>query len=80
MIDVLHDLKHETWPSSEELGDTTLNIGLISGGIASNAVPDFASAMLMFRLTVEPDAILSRVKVSPSVREGRWLKAGWLTD
>lgn len=72
MIDVLHDLKHETWPRSEELGDTTLNIGLISGGIASNAVPDSASAMLMFRLTVEPDAVLSRVKVRFAARE-LWL-------
>lgn len=63
MIDVLHDLNHTKWPTSEDLGDTTLNIGLISGGTAANAVPDSASAMLMFRLTVEPDLILSRVKV-----------------
>lgn len=64
MIDVLHDLNHEAWPSSEDLGDTTLNIGMMSGGIAANAVPDSASAMLMFRLTTEPDVIMNRVKVS----------------
>jgi acetylornithine deacetylase/succinyl-diaminopimelate desuccinylase-like protein len=79
MIDVLHDLKHETWQRSEELGNTTLNIGLISGGIASNAVPDSASAMLMFRLTVEPEAVLSRVKVSLSARELLLSSAVWLT-
>lgn len=63
LIDVLHDLKHEAWPQSDELGATTLNIGLISGGQAANAIPDSASAMLMFRLTTAPDEILERVKV-----------------
>lgn len=60
---MLHELKREAWPNSEELGATTLNIGVISGGQAANALAEYASAMLMFRLTTEPDQILARVKV-----------------
>ncbi|KAJ0398374.1 hypothetical protein ATCC90586_000711 [Pythium insidiosum] len=62
LIDVLHDLKHEPWPNSEELGATTLNVGIISGGQAANALAEHASAMLMFRLTTAPEEILERVK------------------
>lgn len=61
LIDVLYDLKHEPWPQSDELGATTLNVGIISGGQAVNALAEHASAMLMFRLTTEPEQILSRV-------------------
>ncbi|TMW56465.1 hypothetical protein Poli38472_006475 [Pythium oligandrum] len=68
LIDVLYDLKHEKWPSSEELGATTLNIGIISGGQAANALAEHASAMLMFRLTTNPDEILDRVN---SIVNGR---------
>lgn len=72
LIDVLHELKHEAWPNSEELGATTLNIGMISGGQAANAIPEFASAMLMFRLTTAPDEILERVEVRTEIRCASW--------
>jgi acetylornithine deacetylase len=62
LVDVLHDLKNEEWPSTEELGATTLNIGIINGGQAANALAENASAMLMFRLTEEPEKILKRVR------------------
>ena len=61
LLDVLHDLKKETWPSSPELGHTTLNIGMIEGGQAANAIPEDASAFLMFRVTHDPDALYKRV-------------------
>ena len=60
---MLYDLKHEKWSSSAELGDTTLNIGTIEGGQAANAVPDSASALLMFRVIESPEIVLKRVKV-----------------
>jgi acetylornithine deacetylase len=39
-------------PTDPVLGDTTLNVGLIQGGVAANVIPPNASATLMFR-TVE---------------------------
>jgi len=54
MIDILHELKGADWPSSEELGATTLNIGLINGGQAANALAEKCEATLMFRVTEDP--------------------------
>lgn len=63
MIDVLYDLKKESWPTTEEYGNTDLNIGLLNGGQAANALAEQSSAMLMFRLVTDPDVIYKRVEV-----------------
>ncbi|KUF83820.1 carboxypeptidase [Phytophthora nicotianae] len=39
-----------------------LNIGLLNGGQAANALAEQSSAMLMFRLVTEPDVIYKRVE------------------
>ncbi|KAE9037674.1 hypothetical protein PR002_g6443 [Phytophthora rubi] len=62
MIDVLYDLKKENWPTTEECGNTDLNIGLLNGGQAANALAEQSSAMLMFRLVTEPEVIYKRVE------------------
>ncbi|CAI5734548.1 unnamed protein product [Hyaloperonospora brassicae] len=62
MIDVLYDLKKENWPTSDEFGSTDLNIGLLKGGQAANALAEQSSAMLMFRLVTDPDVIYKRVE------------------
>jgi acetylornithine deacetylase len=45
------------WGKHPRLGDTTLNIGGIEGGIASNVVADRAEADVMLRIVVPPDEI-----------------------
>ncbi|KAF1777502.1 Metal-dependent hydrolase [Phytophthora cactorum] len=62
MIDVLYDLKKESWPTTEDYGNTDLNIGLLNGGQAANALAEQSSAMLMFRLVTVPDVIYKRVE------------------
>ncbi|CAN0062312.1 unnamed protein product [Scytosiphon promiscuus] len=62
LVEVLHAIKHVAWPSSEELGETTVNIGLIEGGQAANALAEASEAVVMFRLIGEPREVLSKVK------------------
>jgi acetylornithine deacetylase len=62
LIDVLHEIKGADWPKSADLGDTTLNIGIIKGGHAANALASHAEALLMFRVISPPERILERVK------------------
>ncbi|KAI8267683.1 hypothetical protein K4K58_007304 [Colletotrichum sp. SAR11_239] len=40
-------------PSSEEFGNTTLNVGVIEGGIASNVIPENATARASIRVAVD---------------------------
>ncbi len=62
LIDALHALQHEDWPTDDELGPTTLNIGLVSGGVAANVFAPEASAELLFRATCDPDVLEARVR------------------
>lgn len=62
MVSVLKQFQDESWPSSEELGSTTLNVGLLEGGQAANALAEHSSATIMFRLTTDPSVIISRVQ------------------
>ncbi|CBJ29901.1 conserved unknown protein [Ectocarpus siliculosus] len=62
LVEVLHAIKHRAWPSSEELGETTVNIGLVEGGQAANALAEASEAIVMFRLIQEPEGVLDAVK------------------
>lgn len=50
LLDVLESIRKWPWPSHEVLGDTTCNIGVISGGTRANVIPAEASADLQLRL------------------------------
>lgn len=62
LVEVLHALKHRAWPSSQELGDTTMNIGLVEGGQAANALAETSEAVVMFRLIEAPGPVLDTVQ------------------
>lgn len=53
LLDVLSDIRKCVWPTDELLGETTCNIGLISGGTRANMVPAAAQAVLQLRLVSE---------------------------
>ncbi len=56
-------------PSDPRFGDTTVNIGVLEGGIAPNVIAPAASAQVMIRLSAASDAVLEEVKrvVGPEV-------------
>ncbi|VDN59006.1 unnamed protein product [Dracunculus medinensis] len=62
LLDILQQLREHHWPSSESLGDTTVNIGLISGGQALNALAESATASIFFRVTTSTDDILNQLQ------------------
>jgi acetylornithine deacetylase len=53
LLDILERIRRANWPMDEILGETTCNIGLISGGTRPNVVPDSAAAVLQLRLVSE---------------------------
>jgi acetylornithine deacetylase len=50
LLDVLERIRQCEWPVDDLLGETTCNIGVISGGTRANVVPDAAFADLRIRL------------------------------
>jgi acetylornithine deacetylase len=50
LLGALHDVAALELPTVEGIGDTTLNVGLISGGRAPNVIADRAEAHLLVRL------------------------------
>ena len=50
LLDVLEAIRNAHWPTDGILGETTCNIGIISGGTRPNVVPDRAEAVLHLRL------------------------------
>lgn len=50
LLDILQDIRDCNWPSDDFFGETTCNIGVLSGGTRPNVIPERASAELQVRL------------------------------
>lgn len=76
LLDILEDLRHTKFPDDEFFGETTVNIGLIGGGVAFNVIPPHAEASLAIRLTTprQPieDALRSIVRDRGEVEVMSW--------
>ena len=62
LVDVLHDLMRAALPVDPEIGPSTLNIGILSGGRAPNVIPDAAEAHLLIRLVGPSQEVKSVVE------------------
>lgn len=68
LIDVLIDVRGATFPNDEFFGETTNNIGLISGGLKTNVVAPNAEAGLHIRLTTDEKPILEILEKTVGTR------------
>ena len=62
LLDTLEQIRKIQLPTSEILGPSTLNIGLISGGRAPNVIPDSAKAELLIRLVDDGDSTVTAIR------------------
>lgn len=62
LLDILTDVRRAEFPSDEFFGETTCNIGLISGGLKTNIVPPNAEAGLHFRLVTDEKPVLESLE------------------
>ncbi|MEO7966705.1 MAG: peptidase dimerization domain-containing protein, partial [Gemmatimonadaceae bacterium] len=75
LVEALASLGSQEWPSDPVLGETTVNIGMISGGIADNVMAPSAEARLMFRTVTSAEELWpyiehwanGRVQVVPGI-------------
>lgn len=57
LLDVLNEVRKVEWPGDESFGETTCNIGVISGGTRANVIPDEAHTTLQIRLATDSDSV-----------------------
>ena len=62
LVSVLHDLQSMALPVDPVVGESTLNVGLISGGRAPNVIADHAEAHLLIRLVGSSDAMREQIR------------------
>jgi len=62
LLNILERLRKTALPSDDELGDTTLNISMLSGGDRYNVIPDSAGASVMFRVSTSTEEIDSLLR------------------
>jgi acetylornithine deacetylase len=70
LLDVLADVRSHRWPGDDLFGETTCNIGVISGGAASNVIPAEARAELFFRLATDAESIKAELERLNAGRAG----------
>ncbi len=58
LLDILQTLRETALPTDEFFGETTLNIGTISGGLKTNVIPPFAEAGLHIRMVTELEPVM----------------------
>lgn len=62
LLDILEDLRKIQLPKDEFFGETTCNIGLISGGLATNVIPPKAEAGVHIRMVTELEPVLKEIE------------------
>ncbi len=62
LLGVLNDVRTIDWPRDEVFGETTCNIGIISGGSRANVIPSEAEATLQIRLAVQSTPVKARLE------------------
>jgi len=70
LLDVLAELRRIELPRDETLGATTMNIGMIKGGVAANVIPPDAEAELMFRVVTSTDSLKRIIDLAVNSRVG----------
>jgi acetylornithine deacetylase len=70
LLDVVHAVRRGPWPRHELLGDTSINIGAIAGGVAANVFAPSAEATALLRLVEPAAAALARIEAAARKVEG----------
>jgi acetylornithine deacetylase len=68
LLAALSDLHQTNLPEDETLGATTMNIGVIKGGVAANVIAAEAEAELMFRIVTNSEDVKRLIEESVNDR------------
>jgi acetylornithine deacetylase len=61
LLDALQRLRAEPWPEHDMLGPTTINVGIIEGGVAANVFAPSARAEVLIRAVAPVQPMIERI-------------------
>lgn len=70
LLDVLQGIRGCDWPRDEFFGDTTVNVGIITGGTRTNVLATEARSDLHFRLVTDADRVKRLLERTVAGRAG----------
>jgi len=73
LVSALVRLREIPMPSTEGIGPTTVNIGVIEGGRAPNVIPDYARAQLLYRLVGPAEELKKHIADAVSPAEAKFV-------
>lgn len=62
LLDVIEAIRHEAWPTDSILGPTTINVGVITGGVAANVFAPSATAEVLIRTVAPVGPMIARIR------------------
>jgi acetylornithine deacetylase len=68
LLDALQAVRALSLPIVEGIGDSTLNIGVVRGGVAPNVIPDKAEAHILVRLVDDGEATMAAILAAAAGR------------
>jgi acetylornithine deacetylase len=62
MVNAIAEINATKWGSDDDLGETTVNVGVVRGGEKPNVIPAEAECQMIFRTVTEPELVQSTLQ------------------
>ena len=62
MVNAIAEINATSWGSDDDLGATTVNVGVVRGGEKPNVIPAEAECQMIFRTVTEPEEVQARLQ------------------
>ena len=62
MVAAIAEINATRWGTHGELGETTVNVGVVRGGEKPNVIPSEAECQMIFRTVTEPDEVQKKLQ------------------
>jgi acetylornithine deacetylase len=62
MVNAIAEINATNWGLDDDLGDTTVNVGVVRGGEKPNVIPAEAECQMIFRTVTEPEIVQTKLQ------------------
>jgi acetylornithine deacetylase len=70
MVNAIAEINATNWGSDDDLGATTVNVGVVRGGEKPNVIPAEAECQMIFRTVTEPEVVQAKLEAIIARQDG----------